>query len=519
MSRDILTPGAQRGLELAAKLATFLKRDRVTPPDVLWGLWWSESHAAETLRELGLTEEKLSSLSPDHAVASREMVELQTPGLVISHRIYSPRSVRSAGGELGTGHVLVGLVESAPEIKFFLESIGISHELLLSHLFEQSGIENRPIESGIELRFEESQTAERRATFRLMDAALNRVREGCRVIDDGVRFLRDDPYLTERLKEFRHRFQQHCRLLDQSELILSRDVAHDVGTSIHTEGEYQRGEPRDVIEANFKRIQESLRSLAEYGKLLMVPTYGNRVDREFSAGCDQFRYEIYELEQIWQKANRSENTWGDKSLYLLVSQESCRTGIGPTVKGALSGGASIIQLREKRGHDRRILELGRSIREWTREAGALFIINDRPDLAVLLDADGVHVGQEDLPLREARRIVGNRRIVGVSTHNIEQARQAVREGADYIGVGPTFPSQTKSFETFPGLEFVRQVASELRIPAFAIGGIRQDNLHLVLEAGLGRVAVSNCICQAESPEEAARGFCDLLHRRSSPNSE
>jgi thiamine-phosphate pyrophosphorylase len=126
-------------------------------------------------------------------------------------------------------------------------------------------------------------------------------------------------------------------------------------------------------------------------------------------------------------------------------------------------------------------------------------MNDRPDLALLSDADGVHVGQEELSVHEARRIVGPQRLVGVSTHNIEQARQAVIDGADYIGVGPVFASKTKDFSSLAGLEFVRQVAGEIKLPWFAIGGIDEDNIERLIAAGATHVAVSSAICGSQQP--------------------
>jgi thiamine-phosphate pyrophosphorylase len=137
------------------------------------------------------------------------------------------------------------------------------------------------------------------------------------------------------------------------------------------------------------------------------------------------------------------------------------------------------------------------------------VVNDRPDIAVLADADGVHVGQDDLSVKDARRIVGPRRLVGRSTHSLDQARQAVLDGADYIGVGPTFPSSTKSFAEFTGVELLRAVAAEIRLPAFAIGGISADNLWQVLETGVGRIAVCGAIASAGDPSAAAR---ELLRR-------
>ena len=137
-----------------------------------------------------------------------------------------------------------------------------------------------------------------------------------------------------------------------------------------------------------------------------------------------------------------------------------------------------------------------------RGSGTLTLINDRPDVAVLAGADGVHLGQEDLDLREVRRLVGPRLIVGASTHSLPQAQQAVRDGADYIGVGPTFPSATKEFARFPGLELLRQVHREVRLPAFAIGGITLDNVEEVLEAGADAIAVCAAVTKAADPAQA-----------------
>jgi thiamine-phosphate pyrophosphorylase len=150
------------------------------------------------------------------------------------------------------------------------------------------------------------------------------------------------------------------------------------------------------------------------------------------------------------------------------------------------------------------LELATRLREWTLAAGVLFIVNDRPDLAAIVGADGVHLGQDDLPIAKVRRIVGSNALIGVSTHSIEQARQAVLEGADYLGVGPVFASNTKAFTEFPGLDYVRKAAVEIRTPWFAIGGISLDNIGEVTTAGATRVAVSSAIGAAADPASAAR---------------
>ena len=138
-------------------------------------------------------------------------------------------------------------------------------------------------------------------------------------------------------------------------------------------------------------------------------------------------------------------------------------------------------------------------------------MNDRPDLARLARADGVHVGQTELSVKEARTIVGPRALIGVSTHALDQARQAVIDGANYIGVGPTFPSATKSFDRFTGLNLLRDVAAEIRLPAFAIGGIGPDNIGDVLATGIARVALSGAVLSSADPAATIRQIREAPH--------
>ncbi len=171
----------------------------------------------------------------------------------------------------------------------------------------------------------------------------------------------------------------------------------------------------------------------------------------------------------------------------------------------------MVQLREKEQTDACLLERARLLRVWTRETGALLIINDRPDIAVLSEADGVHLGRDDLPAAAVRKIVGSDRLIGVSTHSLEQIRQAVLDGADYLGVGPVFTSSTKTFDALAGLEYVRAAAQETALPWFAIGGITSGNVADVVASGGRRIAVTGAISRADHPAEATR---ELLARLS-----
>jgi thiamine-phosphate pyrophosphorylase len=190
-------------------------------------------------------------------------------------------------------------------------------------------------------------------------------------------------------------------------------------------------------------------------------------------------------------------------LYVLLSAGQCTAALDWTIAEAAAGGVGMVQLREKELSDLELLDRARQVRRWTRQAGVLFIVNDRPDIARLVEADGVHLGQDDLPVKEARRIIGQDALIGVSTHHIEQVRQAILDGASYIGVGPAFPSGTKHFAELPGPSFVSQATAETTLPAFVIGGVNAGTIAAAVAAGARRVAVSQAIARADDPRAAA----------------
>ena len=161
-----------------------------------------------------------------------------------------------------------------------------------------------------------------------------------------------------------------------------------------------------------------------------------------------------------------------------------------TIQSLATAGVDFIQLRDKQLSDRQIITAGRLARDLLSNHDTRLVINDRPDLAIASGADGVHVGQDELPVRTVRRIVGTDMLIGVSTHSVDQAVEAAAAGADYIGIGPTFPSSTKSFHQHVGPDLVRQVIQTTKLPAFAIGGIDLENASQISASGCQRVAVS-----------------------------
>jgi len=200
------------------------------------------------------------------------------------------------------------------------------------------------------------------------------------------------------------------------------------------------------------------------------------------------------------------------SLYALVDVRSDESAFERFITDIIAGGVDIIQLRDKQADDRTLLARSRILKNCitASERNVLFIMNDRPDLAMLAGADGVHVGQEELPTTLVRQLVG-KLLIGVSTHSIDQARQAVLDGADYIGAGPVFESTTKEFSHLSGLVYLQEVAAEISIPAFAIGGITENRLEEVLQTGISRVAIGSALLDAENPREIAERLSSKLN--------
>lgn len=518
---DAWTAGAQRVWDAARAHAA---ANVIDLDHLLWGLLTIESRAAEQLERAGVSTEvflaawsqsvrKPEALARDDehsplASASGSPKSAAWHDRVEAVLIEARHAAFQQSVEIGTEHLLCGLCQVPSDIAAWLAQFGfatLSDASQPRSAATRGGSEPLAIFPELQTPWRDPSLTDRAEVLRILDAAANRAREGLRVVEDFVRWGWNDGFLSQQLKECRHELTQILRQLPAGELIAARDTQADVGTEIRTASEYCRTSPADVAVASLKRIEEALRSLEEYSKI---------VDAESSPRFEQLRYRIYTLEKSIVMTNRSRSRLADHPICLLATSSLCRNGIGPAILGALQAGVKFIQLREKSLPDRELINLARYVRQWTRDADAIFIVNDRPDIAALVQADGVHLGQDDLDVMSARKILGPDKLVGVSTHTIEQAQQAVLDGADYLGVGPCFPSSTKQFEEFPGLEFVRQVAAEIELPWYAIGGITAQNLPDLIAAGATRIALSSAICGAEEPSWAAGKLLALL--RSEP---
>lgn len=331
-----------------------------------------------------------------------------------------------------------------------------------------------------------------KAFYRLTDANLNRAREGLRVLEDLARFVLQDSALTERIRAARHNLQQITANL-LAACLTARDVNQDPGVNYP---EHPHSSARGVAIANARRVQEAARVLEETARYLAP---------EIVTQFKHLRFLSYELEQLFAaRLALEEKTSFLQKLRLYVIVGSAHTAGQPVVsvaQEAIRGGAQIIQLREKELPAKVFFETAWALREVTAKAGVPLIINDRADIAAAVGADGVHLGQEDLPIAAARRILGEQAIIGVSTHSVAEALRAEKEGADYIGFGPVFPTRTKPEYAAQGLEALQEVLAQVCLPVVAIGGITPANLPAVIKAGAKRIAVASAV--ASAPDVAA----------------
>jgi thiamine-phosphate pyrophosphorylase len=328
--------------------------------------------------------------------------------------------------------------------------------------------------------------------LRLIDANANRAREALRTMEDYARFILNSAELSGEIKSIRHGLAEVLMPI-LPEAILHRDTPADVGREIKTESEGQRLDLADVVTAAGKRLGEALRTLEEYLKI-SSPSDARRIE--------SLRYRGYEIERRLALTLRPAGRFANVRLCVLITESSCKIPWLAAAEQAIDGGADCLQLREKSLESGELLKRSRQLSELCRKKNVISIVNDRPDIAMLADADGVHLGQSDLPAAEARKLLGHRKIIGVSTHNLQQARQAVLDGADYLGVGPIFKSSTKPRDFVAGLEYAAAAAGEIRLPLVAIAGIGMENVSEVLATGVRAVAVTAAVLGCENVRAA-----------------
>ncbi|MFZ9946471.1 MAG: thiamine phosphate synthase [Vulcanococcus sp.] len=350
--------------------------------------------------------------------------------------------------------------------------------------------------------------AQPQPVLRLLDANHDRAREGLRVVEDWCRFGLDRADLVEQLKDWR----QRLGLLHADRYKQARHTAGDVAAGMAHPAQSTREQPAAVVAANCGRVQEALRVLEEFGRT---------EDPALAAEAAAIRYALYDLEvellRVGSAGDQRRDLLQRCRLYLVTSPSPQLEAV---VEAALKGGVRLVQYRAKEGSlgpdgepltDGQRLAQAQALRDLCSRYGALFLVNDRIDIALAVDADGVHLGQGDLPPALARRLLGPEKLIGRSTHALSQLRQAVADGCDYVGVGPVNATPTKPGREPVGLAYVREATAESPIPCFAIGGIDASNLAAVQAAGSSRVAVVRAITAAGDPEAASRQLLEMLN--------
>lgn len=334
--------------------------------------------------------------------------------------------------------------------------------------------------------------------WRAIDAAANRAAEALRVVEDAARFALDDARSTALARDLRHELAALLAGEPLRHRVVVRDVAGDVGAGMRSPQALERRSTGDLLAANAARAAQALRSLEECAAV---------VSPETAARFERLRYRVYELERGCLGTARARERLAGIDLCVLVDGRRDGADFGRLVAALVEAGVRMFQIRDKGlavptlvDRVRRSLD---AVRQAKRDDPAIVIVNDRPDVAAALGAAGVHTGADDMPTALVRRVVGPAALLGRTAHDLAEARAAVAEGADYLGVGPCFPSATKSFASQAPPEFLRAVAAEVALPVYAIGGITLERLDALAALGIRRVAVASAVTSAADPAAAA----------------
>ena len=326
--------------------------------------------------------------------------------------------------------------------------------------------------------------------YQIIDANLDRAREGLRVLEDWARFgLGENDYVTK-IKNFRQILgKNHLEIYKKS-----RNYTEDQCKGLTHQEQIKRKTPEQIISSNAGRVQEALRVIEEFSR---------QHNHELSKIASEIRYEIYTLEielLSFNKRKKFEEILKENDLYFITDQKDNLLEI---IEEILIAGVRIIQHRFKTGTDQDHLQEAIQIKNLCKRYNSLFIVNDRVDIALASNADGIHLGQDDLDLKTARKLLGYSKIVGISANNAIDISNALKEGCDYLGIGPVFETTTKKNKIPLGIENIKTLTKDLNIPWFAIGGIKSKNISYLKACGFKKVALVSEIMNSEDPKEKA----------------
>lgn len=332
--------------------------------------------------------------------------------------------------------------------------------------------------------------------YRILDANLDRAREGIRVIEEWCRLGLEHQEHSQKCKDIR----QILGKWHSPQIRSGRDITHDPGTELSHELETDRAGLDSLLGANFARVQEALRVLEEYGKL-----YNQTMGQEMKA----LRYQVYEL-QSSLTVPQGLKILQTHPLYLVTMPHPRLLAV---VEECLKGGLKIVQFRQKEGTDREKIDTAQALCRLCHSYDALFLVNDRVDIALAVGADGVHLGQTDMGVKQARQILGSTALIGLSTTSPQELAYALSQQPDYVGVGPLFTTPTKPGKAAVKDSYLPYAVKNCPIPWFGIGGVSLDNLEELIAKGVKRVAVVRELMNAPDPKQTT---LDFLHKFKTP---
>jgi thiamine-phosphate pyrophosphorylase len=342
-----------------------------------------------------------------------------------------------------------------------------------------------------------------RSGYRIIDANFNRAREALRVIEDFCRFALNCSPLSNRAKELRHKLSRAIAQLDGNRLLAARDTPADVGIGQTTKTVIDRTNLKDSLTAACKRLPEAIRVLSE-----AIHTENKPLADEI----EQIRYAGYTLEKDIALFADAVERFKCVRLYVIISSK-LPAEVLTLAQKCIAGGADCLQLRAKDTDSDKYFAMADEFVKICRDSNILSIINDRADIAIASGADGVHLGQNDLPLEQARKLQLTPLIFGKSTHTPEELQAAIAELPTYVSLGPVFASPTKPKIEHVTLEYVKQslpILSDTGICHIAIGGITTENIEAVLRTGARSVAVSSAVTASSNPQAACRKLKDKI---------
>jgi thiamine-phosphate pyrophosphorylase len=338
---------------------------------------------------------------------------------------------------------------------------------------------------------------------RIVDANLNRTGEGLRVLEEFARLSLNDEALTRRLKDMRHVLLSGPPGF-REQLVTARDAAGDIGRDMKSPQQAKALSVAEAVAANARRVQESLRVLEEIARTAALP-----LDTD---AYRKARFSLYDIEKdLLARLLRREKVGRLAGLYVIIDTVFLRgRDAAEVADGAIRGGASVIQLRAKGLETRSFLAMAEKVKEVCGRRGVLFIVNDSLEVALAAGADGLHVGQDDLPLSVARRLLPVDKILGASVRTVDEATRARAEGADYLGAGSAYATATKASAEVVGPGRLTEIKRAVDLPVVAIGGINKGNIAEVMRAGAVSAAVISAVLGAEDVESAARELAGII---------